>query len=55
MIGVAAAVGGAQLPGAPVLQNAWATPGVVAAFNYAGGSDDSHSPKPETQNPKPSN
>lgn len=29
----------AQLPGAPVLQNAWATPGVVAAMNFGSGSD----------------
>jgi hypothetical protein len=27
-----------QIPGAPVLQNAWATPGIVGALNYAGGS-----------------
>jgi hypothetical protein len=30
---------GAQLPGAPVLQNAWATPGVVGAVNFGGGAD----------------
>jgi hypothetical protein len=30
---------GAQLPGAPVLQNAWATPGIVGAINIGGGSD----------------
>jgi len=30
---------GAQMPGAPVLQNAWATPGVVGALNIAGGSN----------------
>lgn len=30
---------GAQIPGAPVLQNAWATPGIVGAVNVAGGSD----------------
>jgi hypothetical protein len=29
----------AQLPGAPVLQNAWASPGTVAAVNVGGGSD----------------
>jgi len=29
----------AQMPGAPVLQNAWASPGVVVAFNFAGGSE----------------
>ena len=28
----------AQLPGAPVLQNAWAAPGIVAALDFAGGS-----------------
>jgi hypothetical protein len=28
----------AQIPGAPVLQNAWATSGVVGALNYAGSS-----------------
>jgi hypothetical protein len=30
---------GAQIPGAPLLQNAWATPGIVAAINIGGGSD----------------
>lgn len=30
---------GAQVPGAPVLQNAWASPGTVAAVNVGGGSD----------------
>jgi hypothetical protein len=30
---------GAQMPGAPVLQNAWATPGIVGAINFAGGTD----------------
>lgn len=30
---------GAQMPGAPVLQNVWATPGAVGAFNFGGGSD----------------
>jgi len=29
----------AQMPGAPVLQNAWATPNVVGAVNIGGGSD----------------
>lgn len=38
---VAAASAGAQMPGAPVLQNAWATPGIVGAVNYGGGSDGS--------------
>jgi hypothetical protein len=28
---------GAQMPGAPVLQNAWASPGLVGAINYGGG------------------
>jgi hypothetical protein len=28
----------AQLPGAPVLQNAWAAPGIVAALDIAGGA-----------------
>lgn len=28
----------AQLPGVPVLQNAWATPGLVGAANFGGGS-----------------
>jgi hypothetical protein len=28
----------AQIPGAPVLQNVWATPGIVGALNYAGSS-----------------
>ncbi len=27
----------AQMPGAPVLQNVWSTPGVVGAFNVGGG------------------
>lgn len=30
---------GAQMPSAPVLQNAWATPGIVGAINIGGGSD----------------
>lgn len=30
-----------QMPGAPVLQNAWATPGLVGAVDLAGGSDGS--------------
>jgi hypothetical protein len=29
------------MPGAPVLQNAWATPGIVAAVNYGGSTDGS--------------
>lgn len=32
---------GAQLPNAPILQNAWATPGIVGALNVAGSSDGS--------------
>ena len=28
---------GAQMPGAPILQNAWASPGLVGAVNYGGG------------------
>ena len=31
----------AQLPNAPVLQNAWVTPGIVVAANAGGGSDGS--------------
>lgn len=38
---VVADVADAQIPGAPVLQNAWATPGIVAAANYSGGSGES--------------
>jgi len=38
---VALPAAGAQMPGAPVLQNAWATPGIVAALDVAGGSDGS--------------
>ena len=29
---------GGQIPGAPVLQNAWATPGIVGAIDVGGGS-----------------
>ncbi|HVX41115.1 MAG TPA: hypothetical protein VHB25_16225 [Gemmatimonadaceae bacterium] len=36
-----AAVAGAQMPGAPVLQNAWASPGIVGAIDFAGGADGS--------------
>lgn len=36
-----AASADAQLPGAPVLQNVWATPGLAAAVDFAGGSDGS--------------
>jgi hypothetical protein len=41
MLGAPAFFGlaGAQMPGAPVLQNAWVTPGFVAGIDYAGGSD----------------
>ena len=35
------ATSGAQIPGAPVLQNAWATPGTVGAVDLGGGSDGS--------------
>ena len=31
----------AQIPGAPVLQNAWATPGLVGAVDFGGGPDGS--------------
>jgi hypothetical protein len=43
LIAVAAVAGSAdaQMPGAPVLQNAWATPGFVAAANFAGSSGES--------------
>ena len=34
---VMAGSAGGQLPGAPVLQNAWAMPGMAAAFNMGGG------------------
>lgn len=34
---LAAATAAAQMPGVPVLQNAWASPGLVAAVNYGGG------------------
>jgi hypothetical protein len=36
---VVAASAEAQFPGTPVLQNVWATPGIVAALDIAGGSD----------------
>jgi len=36
-----AAPTGAQMPGAPVLQNAWTTSGIVGALNYAGSSGES--------------
>ena len=36
-LAVATATAGAQLPGAPVLQNAWANPGITAAVNVATG------------------
>ena len=35
-------VAGAQVPGAPVLQNAFANPGLVIAANFAGGSGQSY-------------
>ena len=36
---IAAVSADAQMPGAPVLQNAWGTPGVVGAVNITGGSE----------------
>jgi hypothetical protein len=33
-----AATAGAQMPGSPVLQNAWAAPGIVLALDISGGS-----------------
>lgn len=36
-----AGTAGGQLPGAPVLQNAWATPGFVGAVNVGGGTGSS--------------
>jgi hypothetical protein len=36
-----AAIGAAQVPGAPVLQNAFANPGIAIAANFAGGSGQS--------------
>ena len=39
LVVVASTVMSGQLPGAPVLQNAWATPGIVGAINVGGGSD----------------
>jgi hypothetical protein len=38
---VAVSAAEAQMPGAPVLQNAWSTPGIVGALNITGGSDGS--------------
>ena len=38
---VAATSAGAQIPNSPVLQNAWASPGVAGAVNITGGSDGS--------------
>lgn len=37
----AAASTSAQMPGTPVLQNAWASPGMVGAIDFAGGPDGS--------------
>jgi hypothetical protein len=34
---LAASTVAAQMPGAPILQNAWASPGLVGAVNFAGG------------------
>lgn len=39
LVTLGAAVATAQMPGAPVLQNAWVTPGVVGAINFASGAD----------------
>jgi hypothetical protein len=36
---ILAASAGAQIPGLPVLQNVWASPGVVGALDIGGGSD----------------
>lgn len=43
VVAVASAAGPAhaQMPGVPVLQNSWATPGIVAALDVGGGSDGS--------------
>lgn len=38
---VIASSAGAQLPGAPVLQNVWATPGLVGALDFGGSADGS--------------
>jgi hypothetical protein len=38
---IVAGSAGAQMPGAPILQNAWATPGMVGAVDIAGGADGS--------------
>src|SRR5438477_12281603 len=38
---IVASSGGAQMPNTPVLQNVWANPGMVGAFNLAGGSGSS--------------
>jgi hypothetical protein len=37
-LAVMGSVASAQMPGAPVLQNAWAAPGIVVALDIAGGS-----------------
>lgn len=37
----AGSAAGAQMPNAPLLQNVWASPGTVAAFNMAGGTSGS--------------
>jgi hypothetical protein len=40
-VAAGASISQAQLPGVPVLQNAWATPGIVGALDIGGGSDGS--------------
>jgi len=40
-IAIGAAGVGAQVPGAPVLQNAFANPGIAVAANFGGGSGQS--------------
>jgi len=41
IVTIAAASADGQMPGAPVLQNAWSSPGIVGAVNVTGGSDGS--------------
>ena len=37
IVAIAAPALGAQMPGTPILQNAWASPGLVGAIDYGGG------------------